>query len=93
MSDLDHRYKYVRSIWMAGDLRSFTEIFSIIPRSVVATDLHLNYDRFTKKVSKPEMLTYRDIRKLSVLTGIDFKPLSELVVCDIEREAFINAGA
>jgi hypothetical protein len=93
MSDLDHRYKYVRSIWIAGDLKSFAEIFSIIPRSIVATDLHLNYDRFTKKVSKPEMLTYRDIRNLSRLTGIDFKSLSELVVGDIERKTLLNAGA
>jgi hypothetical protein len=84
MQEIDHRYKYVRSIWLAGDLTSFAEIFNIIPRSVVAADLHLNYERFTKKVLRPETLAYRDIQNLSRLTGIEFKKLSELVIKDIE---------
>lgn len=80
----DQRYKYVRSIWVAGDLTSFAEMFNVIPRSTVATDLGLNYDRFSKKVLNPQLLTYREIWRLSDLTGIDFRSLSELVVSDIE---------
>lgn len=85
MQEIDHRYKYVRSVWQAGDLHSFAEIFNIIPRSVVAADLHLNYERFTKKVIKPETLAYRDIQCLAQLTGIDFRKLSELVIQAIEK--------
>lgn len=87
MQEIDHRYKYVRSIWQAGDLTSFAEIFNIIPRSVVASDLHLNYERFTQKVIKPETLVYRDIQNLARLTGIEFRKLSELVIRDIEGNA------
>lgn len=86
----DHRYKYVRSIWAAGDLKSFQEIFSIIPRTIVANDLHLNYERFSKKVVKSELLTFKDIRKLSRLTGIDFKALCDLIVQEIERQESSN---
>lgn len=82
----DQRYKYVRSIWVAGDLTSFAEMFNVIPRSTVATDLGLNYDRFSKKVLNPQLLTYREIWRLSDLTGIDFRSLSELVVSDIEHK-------
>jgi hypothetical protein len=86
MSEKDHRYNYVRSIWMAGDLTSFTEIFNIVPRSIVASDLRLNYERFTKKILKPELLTFRDIKNLSRLTGIDLKTLAGLVIGAIEGE-------
>jgi hypothetical protein len=84
MSDKDSRYRYVFSIHKAGDLQSFSEIFNIIPRSTVATDLGVNYDRFTKKIINPELLTYKEVRKLSGLTNIDFKSLSDLVVKKIE---------
>ncbi|HTJ14416.1 MAG TPA: hypothetical protein VL547_20400 [Dinghuibacter sp.] len=87
MQEIDHRYKYVRSVWQAGDLNSFAEIFNIIPRSVVAADLHLNYERFTKKVLKPDTLAYRDVLNLAQLTGIDFRKLSELVIRDVEKAA------
>lgn len=86
MSPIDQRYKYVRSIWTAGDLKSFAEMFNIVPRSTVATDLGLNYDRFSKKVLRPELLTFREVKRLSGLTGIDFQALAELVIREIESE-------
>ena len=82
----DIRYKYVRSVWNAGDLRSFAEIFNIVPRSIVATDLGLNYDRFSKKILKPELLTFRDIQRLSRLTDIDPKSIAGLVLDQIEAD-------
>ena len=86
MPDKDHRYSYVRSIWLAGDLKAFIEIFNIVPRSIVANDLRLNYERFSKKIMKPELLTFRDIRNLSLLTGIDFHTLAGLVIRAIEGD-------
>ena len=85
-SKLDPRYRYVRSIWIAGDLTSFIEIFNIVPRSIVATSLRLNYERFTKKILKPELLTFRDIRNLSHLTGIPFEALSGFVIAAINEQ-------
>ena len=87
----DIRYKYVRSVWTAGDLRSFAEIFNIVPRSIVATDLGLNYDRFSKKILKPELLTFRDIHRLSRLTDIDPKSIAGLVLDQIESDKKVKA--
>jgi hypothetical protein len=80
----DKRYSYVRSVFMAGDLKTFSEMFNIVPRSIVATDLGLNYDRFAKKIIKLELLTIRDIRRLAKLTGVGSKDLLALVDDEIE---------
>jgi hypothetical protein len=80
----DTRYKYVQSVWKAGDLTSLKDIFYIVPRSNVAIDLGLHYDRFSKKVNKPEMLQFRDIVSLAKLIDIEPKALADLVLMDIE---------
>jgi len=86
MSDSDQRYKHVRSIWAAGDLKSFREILTIIPKSIVSKDLGLNYERFLQKINKLDLLSFRDVERLSKLTNIDFKSLAGLVIDDIEVE-------
>jgi hypothetical protein len=83
----DPRYKHVRSIWNAGDLQSFSEIFSIIPKSIVSDDLGLNYGRFSKKVHNPELLIFREIILLSELTGVDLQYIVELIVADISARS------
>ncbi|TDX02196.1 hypothetical protein [Dinghuibacter silviterrae] len=80
MEEKDIRYGYVRSVWKAGDLNSFDEIFRIIPRSVVATDLHLNYERFSAKVLNPRKFSLQDIHKLALLIGMPFKDLIQLIL-------------
>jgi hypothetical protein len=80
----DSRYKYLQSIWKAGDLTSLKDIFGIVPRSIVATDIGLNYGRFSQKVLKPELFTFRDILRLAKYTEIDPKVLAEIVLKDIE---------
>jgi hypothetical protein len=83
MKSGDPRYKYVRSIWSAGDLNSFDEIFNLVPRSVVATDLGLNYVRFSKKIMKPELLTLWDMYRLSNVTELDPKVLASLALDNV----------
>ncbi|TDW97153.1 hypothetical protein EDB95_4995 [Dinghuibacter silviterrae] len=83
MEDKDPRYSYVRSVWKAGDLKSFDEIFRIVPKSIIATDLHLNYERFSTKVQNLRKLSLREIENLSILIGIPFRALLELVLSGI----------
>ncbi len=81
--DFDRRYRYVKSIYLAGDLRTFGDIFGIVPRSIVAGDIMLNYDRFTRKAGHPELLKYSDMLAISKLTGIPPQDLSALIVDEI----------
>jgi hypothetical protein len=74
-----YKYKYIGSVWKAGDIECFPDIFNIVSRSVVALDLRMNYDVFTKKFRSPELFRFREIRQLAKLTGIPFKDLARLV--------------
>ena len=80
----DTRYKYVLSVWRAGDLTSLKDIFDMVPRSIVATDIGLNYGRFSQKVLKPELFTFRDLLRLAKYTEIEPKALAEIVLKDVE---------
>ena len=80
----DFRYGHVKSIWVAGDLRSFNQIFTIIPKYVISDDLGANYGRFAKKTHDPLLLSFKDVVEIADLTGIPFRRLLELVLLDIE---------
>jgi len=83
---LDERYGHVKSIWVAGDLKSFHKIFTIVPKSIISEDLGLNYGRFARKVNNPELLNFQELQHMSKLIGVDLKSLVELVLSDIEED-------
>ena len=81
----DPRYSHVKSIWKAGDLDSFSKIFTIVPKSVVSVDMGLNYERFASKLKKPGLFTLGDIHQMSGLIGIDFEALAHLIFLEIRK--------
>jgi hypothetical protein len=87
----DYRYSHVKSIWAAGDLKSFNKIFTIVPKYVISDDLGVNYGRFSKKTNDPSLLSMREILELADLTGIEFKSLVALVIMDIEEGALFKS--
>jgi hypothetical protein len=76
----DSRYKYAHTIWEAGQFPNFQEIFKIIPISIVAVDIGINFQRFKKRVENPELFTIKELSKLSRLTGIEEKALVSLAI-------------
>lgn len=80
----DFRYNHVKSIWTAGDLKSFNQIFTIIPKYIISDDLGVNYGRFAKKTHDPCLLSMKEVLEIADLTGIEFRPMVELVLIDIE---------
>ena len=81
----DRRYGHVKSIWAAGDLKSFNKIFTIIPKYVISDDLGVNYGRFAKKTRDPSLLSLREIVEIAELTGIELKDMVDLVIADIRQ--------
>ena len=80
----DHRYSHVKSIWTAGDLKSFNQIFTIIPKYIISDDLGVNYGRFAKKTHDPSLLSMKEVLEIANLTGIEFRSMVKLVLIDIE---------
>lgn len=84
----DFRYPHVHSIWRAGDLRTFEQIFEIIPKTVVSKDLGMHYHSFIHRLDNPRLINMDQIIVLSDLTGISLDGIYALIKEDIlVREA------
>lgn len=83
---LDVRYQHVKSIWSAGDLKSLTKMFEIIPKTVVAKHLGMHYHSFIHKLDRPELLNLQQLIQLSRLTDIPVLAMIELAVNDIQTK-------
>ena len=82
----DQRYNHVLSVWKAGDLTSFSKIFSIVPKSIVSVDLGLNYGRFARKLNNPDLLSFSEIIKMAQLFNLDYRVIVGLVLQAIDEK-------
>ncbi len=70
----------------ANNFKTFKEVFDIIPRSVVATDLGINYNRFVQRINEPEVFTVKELIMFSDLIGTSPSILFDLAMKDIESK-------
>jgi hypothetical protein len=82
----DNRYKAVKAMFDMNNFKSFKELFDIIPKSVVATDLGIHYNRFVTKISKPEDFSLQELIMLSNLIEVTPAVLIDLAMKDIESK-------
>jgi hypothetical protein len=75
----DKRYNALKAYIESGGIKSFTEIFDIIPRSTIIKDSGINYTRLTNKITHPDKFTVKDILTISKLIGIDSRKLYDLI--------------
>jgi hypothetical protein len=81
----DRRYNALKSYIDSGAIKSFTEIFDIIPKSTIVKDAGINYTRITNKINNPEKFTVKDIIIISQLIGIDSRKLYHLIALATEK--------
>lgn len=81
----DRRYNALKSYIDSGAIKSFTEIFDIIPKTVIVKDSGINYVRLTNKITNPEKFTVKDIVMISQLIGIDSRKLYDLIALAVEK--------
>ncbi|WEK34159.1 MAG: hypothetical protein P0Y53_16850 [Candidatus Pseudobacter hemicellulosilyticus] len=67
----DKRYQTVKMYIDAGAIKSFQDIFDILPKSILSRDLRLNYSRLVKRVHNPNLFTLREIRQMAELIEVD----------------------
>lgn len=80
----DKRYSTLKVMLDTGNLKSFSEVFDIIPKSVVASDLGINYTRFLVKLENLEDFTLREILKLSLQMEVEALAIITLLLKDME---------
>lgn len=76
----DVRWGAVKDLIEAGKIKDFEGIFLIIPRTPVAQQLGMNYDKFSKKVLNHELFLIKDLRRLAKLIDMDEEIIIGMVV-------------
>ena len=80
----DERYKAVKRLIEKGDITEFNEMFTYIPKTVVARDLGAAPARFSEKMNLIEKFTLQDMFTIAKLLEIRLYPpfrLNALLAC------------
>jgi hypothetical protein len=80
----DKRYGLVRSLFREGETYTFIDVFDIIPKTVIAKDLGMNYHTFTRKAEDPERFTLQEIMRMAEMFGMGAQGLCERVFMAME---------
>ena len=67
----DERYKAVKRLIEKGDITEFNEMFTYIPKTVVARDLGAAPARFSEKMNLIEKFTLQDMFSIAKLLEIE----------------------
>ena len=80
----DPRYQTIQGLLKAGAIKQFTDIFTWIPYTVLATDYGTNNNRMKKMIKDPSLWQLMDIYKLAELIEYDAKKLALMAVDQVE---------
>lgn len=75
----DRRYNTVKNLILGGYIKTLIEIFDTLPKSVVAKDLGISLDRFTKMINDVERFSVRNLFRIAALLEVDEKSILNLV--------------
>lgn len=75
----DKRYNALKQWINSGEVKTFLDIFDIIPKTQVAKDSGIHYNRLNVKINNPVKFTVKDIVTLAELLEVDDRKLYELI--------------
>ena len=75
----DKRYHALKLYIESGAIKSFTEIFDIVPKSKIAKDTGISFVRLTKKINHPEKFTVKDIVIIAQLIEVESIKIYKLI--------------
>jgi hypothetical protein len=84
----DERYKAVKRLIEKGDITEFNEMFTYIPKTVVARDLGAAPARFSEKMNLIEKFTLQDMFSIAKL--LDVESIAVLRLADNQYSAQKN---
>lgn len=84
----DKRYEIIKHLLLADHIHSLSEVFEILPKTVLARDLGINYQTFKKIIRYPERFTLKKIYQLASLIEVDRWKAIKLI--HIENEKVIK---
>jgi hypothetical protein len=82
----DPRYKTLKIMVETGNIKAFEEMFNVVPKTVVAADLGINYGRFLDKLNNLQDFSLKELFKLADFIEVDNKAVVNIVLNDVERK-------
>ncbi len=79
MEHRDHRYPTIKPMLDRGKIKSFSDIFLYLPKSVLAADLGKNLKRFNELLLHVEGFTIKDVVGMSNLCGLTRMEMFRLI--------------
>jgi hypothetical protein len=76
---IDPRFRTVGLLHKEKQIKSFADIFKYIPRSIVATEIHVSHGRLTNAIKDPGLFTYNEVARMAELFGIKHRDLSVMI--------------
>jgi hypothetical protein len=71
----DPRYKAVKILIEGKHITEFKEIFTHIPKTIMAHDLGTNNNRMTRLITNVDQFTLAELYKISSLLDVDYKTI------------------
>lgn len=82
----DQRYKAIKSLITSKSISALSEVFTILPFSVVRQDMNINYNTLRRRVQNGHTLTVKDIVSLASLFEVDPSEILRLAIKDTEAK-------
>jgi hypothetical protein len=81
MAKTDKRYNTLKKLIIYGGLiTTFSEIFDVIPKTVIAKDLGMHHYTLDKLIKNHERLTLKHLYKIASLIKVDRLDIIKLII-------------
>lgn len=80
----DKRYTTVKNLITGGYIKSFSEIWETLPKTIVARDLKKHHQTFSKLISSPEKIKFEEALEIAALIDIDGIQIINLIYSEID---------
>ena len=89
----DNRYNIARIFIEKGEIKTISQIFDYIPKSVVSHEIRTNNNRFTRLINDPLEFKLIELSKIAKAIGVETKVLVNMALQDaIRRSRSKRAG-
>ncbi|MBO9563560.1 MAG: hypothetical protein J7621_12325 [Niastella sp.] len=86
----DERYIGVKKLIESGHITEFKQIFTYLPKTVMAQDLGTNNNRMTKLIERTEMFTLEELNRIGDLIDISFDSVNSLASNQYKRSKYFK---
>lgn len=86
----DERYEGVKKLIESGHITEFKQIFTYLPKTVMAQDLGTNNNRMTRLIERTELLTLQELSRIGELIDTSFDLINMLASNQYKKSKYFK---